>query len=177
MRIFIAVELPASWREVLASLDPHLPGLHWLPDQQLHLTLSFLGNVAPDLMEPLLGGLARVHVPPFFLPLEGMGAFKLHGRPFAVWVGTGRGHPHLFALHKRIQDAVLSAGIEPDLKPFLPHVTVGRTRELSSQALQPLLRKHAKTEHGIFHVERFVLFSSRPARARMLHSVEAAFEL
>lgn len=177
LRLFIGLELPQSCKKVLGALDPRLPGLRWISKEQLHLTMSFLGNVGPLGMEALLEALSHVKVPPFFLPLEGTGIFNAHGRPSTVWVGVGRGHPHLFALHKRIQDAVISAGIEPDLKAFLPHVTIGRARDLSKEALQPFLRKHAKTEHGLFQVSRFILFSSRPGLAMASHSLEAAYEL
>jgi RNA 2',3'-cyclic 3'-phosphodiesterase len=84
-------------------------------------------------------------VPAFFLPLCSIGVFNSRGRPSVVWVGIGKGHPHLFALHRRIQDAVLSAGLQADLKPFHPHVTVGRARDISGQVLQPFVRSHAET--------------------------------
>lgn len=159
MRLFIGLELPGPCRAALGQLDPKLKGLRWLPAEQMHLTLSFLGEVGAASLEPLCEQLAQVQVPPFFLPLEGAGVFN--GRSLTVWAGVGRGHPHLFALHKRIQDAVLKAGLEPDLRPFHPHVTVARSKELSPQALRPFLKRHAQTEHGLFHVNRFVLYSSQ----------------
>jgi len=58
--------------------------------------------------ERLRETLATVQVPPFFLPIAGVGAFGGE-RPSVVWAGVGKGHPHLFALHQRIQDAVLQA--------------------------------------------------------------------
>jgi 2'-5' RNA ligase len=55
---------------------------------------------------------------------------------------------------------VLRAGLEPDLRPFHPHITVGRARELSRPALQPFLKQHHDEEFGLFKVEGFTLFSS-----------------
>ena len=77
-----------------------------------------------------------------------------------AWAGVGKGHPHLFALHRRIQDAVLYAGLEANLKPFHPHVTIGRAKGISRQALQPFLRSHAETEFGLVKVNGFALYSS-----------------
>jgi 2'-5' RNA ligase len=159
-RLFIGLEIPPGCKVVLLALDPHLNGLHWLPAEQLHLTLSFLGAVEAPGEERLREALRSVRVPPFILPLRGTGSFNTRGRPSVVWVGVGTGHPHLFALHRRIQDAVIRAGLEPDLKPFHPHVTVGRAKGLTREMLQPFLRSHALDEFGLFRVTGFELYSS-----------------
>jgi 2'-5' RNA ligase len=116
--------------------------------------------------------LREVRVPPFFLPLCGVGVFNARGRPSVVWAGVGKGHPHLFALHQRIQDAVLHAGLEPDLKPFHPHITIGRTKGISRQALQPFMRRHAETNFGMFDVTGFELYSSVLTPEGAIHQVE-----
>jgi 2'-5' RNA ligase len=171
-RLFVALELPANCKAALRGLDPHLSGLRWLPADQLHLTLSFLGDVDEAAEARLREALLDVRVPPFFLPLQGVGTFQARDRPSVVWVGVGTGHPHLFALHRRIQDAVLHAGLEPDLKPFHPHVTVARAKDISAQALKPFLRKHSDAEFGLFKVTGFDLFSSELASEGATHRVE-----
>ncbi len=176
-RLFIGLELPEACRKTLADLDPELPGLRWLPSSQLHLTMSFLGQVNTAGESVLCGALSAVKVPPFLLPLCGLGVFNARGRPSVVWAGVGKGHPHLFALHHHIQDAVLHAGLEADLKPFHPHVTVARVRNLSSQALKPFLRRHAEAEFGLFQVTSFTLFSSDLLPEGAKHHAESSFPL
>jgi RNA 2',3'-cyclic 3'-phosphodiesterase len=171
-RLFVGIELPTECKTALRALDRRLPGLRWLPGSQLHLTLSFLGEIESAKQELLAECLREVRVPPFFLPLQGVGSFNVRGRPSVVWVGIGKGHPHLFALHKHIQDAVLRAGLEPDLKPFHPHVTVARTRGISRQALQPFLREHREAELGLFKVTEFTLFSSVLSSEGAAHTIE-----
>ena len=171
-RLFVGVELPASCKMTLLSLDPHLSGLRWLPEEQFHLTLSFLGNVDAPAEDQLRETLHVVRVPPFFLPLCGVGVFNIRGRPSVVWVGVGKGHPHLFTLHRRIQDSVLRAGLEPDLKPFHPHITIGRAKGISSQALQPFIRRHTEAEFGMFEVTSFALYSSVLSPAGAIHHLE-----
>jgi 2'-5' RNA ligase len=116
--------------------------------------------------------LREVRVPPFFLPLRGVGVFNSRGRPSVAWAGVGKGHPHLFALHRRIQDAVLCAGLEANLKPFHPHVTIGRAKGISQQTLQPFIRSHAETEFGLVRVTGFELYSSVLAAGGATHRVE-----
>ena len=171
-RLFVALGLPTSCKEALLALDPHLTGLRWLPEQQLHLTLSFLGDVGAFAEERLQQALREVRAASFLLPLRGVGVFNSRGRVSVVWVGVGKGHPHLFALHQHIQDAVLHAGLEADLKPFHPHVTVGRAKDCSLEALRPFLRSHADMEFGLFNVTGFELYSSVLAAEGATHHLE-----
>jgi RNA 2',3'-cyclic 3'-phosphodiesterase len=171
-RLFVGLDLPPSCKLKLVSLDPRLAGLRWLTEEQFHLTLSFLGDVEANAEVRLQKALREVRVPPFLLPLCGVGVFNVRGHPSVVWAGVGQGHPHLFALHRRIQDAVLRAGLEPDLKPFHPHVTVGRAKGLSRQALQPFIRRYAETDFGMFEVTGFELYSSVLAPGGAIHHVE-----
>jgi len=170
-RLFIGLELPLCSRQTLAGLDPKIKGLRWLPVEQIHLTMSFLGSVDSFAETRLKESLANVHVPPFFLPIQGVGLFG-GSRPTVVWAGVGKGHPHLFALHHHIQDAVLRAGLEPDLKPFHPHITIGRTTNVSRPALLPFLRRHAETEFDLWNVTGFALFSSLLSQDGAKHEVE-----
>jgi RNA 2',3'-cyclic 3'-phosphodiesterase len=170
-RLFIGLELPESTRIALHGIDPRIKGLRWLPAEQLHLTMSFLGEVDAAGEERLRETLVAVQVPPFFLPIAGVGTFG-GDRPSVVWAGVGKGHPHLFALHQHIQDAVLHAGLEPDLKPFHPHITLGRARAVSRAALKPFLRRYAETEFDLWKVTGFTLFSSRLAAEGSIYTVE-----
>jgi 2'-5' RNA ligase len=171
-RLFVSIELPRAITERFAELDPHLRGVRWLGPEQMHLTLSFLGNVSEDIAEQLKKNLAAIEWKPFFLPLTGFGAFPSKGRPNVIWVGVGSGHPHLFQLHKRVQEAALAAGLEPDLRSFHPHVTVARCRDVSSEAIRPFLKAHAGFDAGLIHVESCCLKSSELTPAGSVYSTE-----
>lgn len=170
-RLFIALELPESCRETLVALNPNVKGLRWLPPEQLHVTMSFIGHVNSIQEEPLREALADVRVPQFFLPIQGVGTFG-GARPTLVWAGLGKAHPHLFALHKHLQDAVLHAGLEPDLKPFHPHITLGRANGVSGATLLPFLRRNAEAEFGLWKVTGFAMFSSVLSSEGAIHTLE-----
>ena len=175
-RLFFALELPSSIREVLTQLDPQLPGVAWTREEKMHLTLSFLGKVESEDQEALEQAVESVRVPSFFLPVSGVGTFG-GARPTVVWAGVGKGHPHLFALHKHLQDAALKARLEPDLRSFHPHITLARPGKLGSGALRPFLREHAETDFGMFPVKEFVLFSSRPDHGGSIYTPELRQQL
>ncbi len=170
-RLFVALELPLPTRERLAGLDPEIRGVRWLDAEQMHLTMSFLGDVHAEAEGRLRSALAGVRVGSFLLPLTGVGVFGGEN-PTVVWAGVGQGHPHLYALHKRIQDEVLRAGLEPDLRPFHPHVTLGRAKNVSRHEVKAFLRKFDQTEFDLIHVTGFALFSSVLARDGSLYTVE-----
>ncbi|MBV9658656.1 MAG: RNA 2',3'-cyclic phosphodiesterase [Verrucomicrobia bacterium] len=178
-RLFVAIDMPWSSRSDLVKLDPGMRGLRWLRAEEMHLTLSFLGNVISAEARALLHErLASVRVPAFCLPLASLGSFAARGRPSVVWIGVGRGHPHLFALHKKIQDAVLSAGLQPDLRAFKPHVTLARCGPaLARGDLQRFLKMHAAFEAGMFAVSSYALYSSELTPDGAIHRREAEFAL
>lgn len=171
-RLFVSIELPESTRQQLAEMDPCLRGVRWLAPEQMHLTLSFLGNVSSETQETLMENLKAISWKSFFLPLVGLGAFPAKGWPKIIWIGVGTGHPHLFQLHKRVQEAVLAAGLEPDLRSFHPHVTLARCRDVSPQAIRPFLKAHADFDAGMIHVESFRLNSSLLTPAGSVYTTE-----
>ena len=171
-RLFISVDLPEAVGEFLEDLDPQVSGVRWLDSEQMHLTLSFLGEVAADPQEELQQALAVIRFGAFFLPVAGMGVFPRKGNPRVVWAGVGAGHPHLFQLHKRVQEAALAAGLEPDLRPWHPHITVARCRDVPGETIRPFLKKNEGLDAGMIRVEEFHLYSSRLAPAGSIHTRE-----
>ena len=171
-RLFVSLELPESVRQHLAEINPHLRGVRWLAPEQMHLTLSFLGNVSAEIQEALSENLGAISWKSFFLPLIGFGAFPGKRRPNVIWIGVGRGHPHLFQLHKRVQEAAFAAGLEPDLRAFHPHVTIARCHDVSAEAIRPFLKTHAAFNAGMIHVESFCLNSSELTPAGSVYTKE-----
>ena len=171
-RLFVSLELPPAVAQLLLGLDPKMRGVRWLESGQMHLTLSFLGNVSNEAEEALKRNLSAFAWKAFFLPIIGLGKFPGKGPPNVLWVGVGTGHPHLFQLHKRVQEAALGAGLEPDLRSFHPHITLARCREVSEESVRPFLRSHASFDAGIIHVESFCLNSSELTPAGSVYTRE-----
>ena len=171
-RLFVSLELSTAVAEPLVRVDPHLPGIRWIPAEQIHLTLAFAGSVAADAEENLQAQLLAIQFARFFLPLGGIATFPSKGRPRIIWLGVGRGHPHLFQLHKRVSDALLAAGIEPDLRPWHPHFTLARCHDVAAQAIRPFLRANADLDAGLIPFDSFQLKSSRLTPAGSIYTTE-----
>lgn len=160
-RLFVAIDLPAAVTDLLVSLDPDLPGVRWMRADQIHLTLSFLGNVSSIAEKTLAENLNAIRFTTFFMPVIGIGTFPPKGKPNVIWAGVGDGHPQLFHVYKRVQEAALAAGLEPDLRRWTPH-TFARCRDVSAEMIRPFLKENAEFDAGMTRVESFSLYSSIP---------------
>ncbi|MDQ6809550.1 MAG: RNA 2',3'-cyclic phosphodiesterase [Verrucomicrobiota bacterium] len=156
----------------LSRFDPHLRGVRWMSAEQIHLTLGFFGNVSAEVEQVLVARLREIEFKAFFLPLVGFGTFLAKGWPNLIWVGVGAGHPHLFQVHKRVQEAALAAGLEPDLRSFHPHFTVARCRDVPAESIRQFLQTNADLDAGMIRVEAFELNSSRPEPGGSIYTTE-----
>ena len=171
-RLFVAIDVPESMRKTLGDLDPQIRGVRWMGDEQIHLTLGFFGDVGEDVEAKLRERLGAVAFRAFFIPIVGLGTFPPKGPPKIIWIGVSRGHPHLFQVHKRVQEAALNAGIEPGLRPFHPHITLARCRGVSPGAVRRFLQSNADLDLGLLRVEAFHLYSSKLTPAGPIHTRE-----
>jgi 2'-5' RNA ligase len=176
-RLFVAIPLPDSVRLDLSRLEEPLRGISWVGAQQIHLTLRFLGDVPRGRIEGIEERLAAVRVESFILPVEGVGAFPPMGPPQVIWAGVGSGHPHLFQLRQRVDDAVLAAGVDMDVRHFQPHVTLARCGRDGSPAATSWLRRHGGFSAAPFRAREFDLCSSRLTPRGAEHALLRRFVL
>jgi 2'-5' RNA ligase len=171
-RLFVAIDLPEPMRQLLENLDPQIRGVRWIDVAQMHLTLGFYGDVPENIGLAFRERLSMIEFGAFFLPVTGVGTFSAEGAPKIIWIGVGKAHPHLFQIHKRVQDAALAAGLEPELRPWHPHITIARCRDVSRQSLRKFLHANAGLDAGMIHVKNFHLYSSRLTPAGPIHTRE-----
>lgn len=163
-RLFVAIDIPEGVAQLLVRLNPQLANVSWLSEDKIHLTVSFLGQVDPSRDAIFIEKLLAIRFVAFFLPVAGLGTFPPKGRPRVVWVGVGSGHPQLFHLHKKVQEAALAAGLEPDLRAWHPHITVARCRDVSAEQVRPFLKANSNFDAGLIRVESFSLYSTAAGR-------------
>ena len=171
-RLFVAIDLQESTRQLLASLDPQIRGVRWIDPAQMHLTLAFFGDVADDIELALRKKLGVIEFGAFFLPVVGVGTFSAKGAPKIIWIGVGKAHPHLFQIYKRVQETAFAAGLEPELRPWHPHITIARCRDVAPQSLRRFLKANADLDAGMIRVEAFHLYSSKLTPNGPIHTRE-----
>jgi 2'-5' RNA ligase len=173
-RLFVAIDLPDSIRQALAKLDPHIRGARWIEPDQMHLTLGFFDDVPEEIDFALREKLSAIEFGAFVLPVTGIGLFSARGAPKIIWIGVGQAHPHLFQIHKRVHEAALAAGLEPELRPWHPHITLARCRGVSAHSLRKFLQSNKDFDAGMIRVEAFHLYSSKLTPAGPIHTREVS---
>src|SRR6266571_8236203 len=168
-RLFIAISLPDSTRDALVDLNPHMRGVRWSERDQIHLTLGFFGHVPEDVDPALREKLSAIQFSAFFLPITGVGTFPPKGAPKIIWIGVGKAHPHLFQIHKRVQEAALAVGIDLELRAWHPHITIARCRGVAPDSLRKFLQSNVDLDAGMIRVEAFDLYSSKLTPAGPIH--------
>jgi 2'-5' RNA ligase len=128
LRLFFALWPDAAARDAIAVLardvrrrcDGRVPR-----PENVHLTLAFLGDVAPDRVDALavVGAAAAGAVPPFVLTLDRLGGFRDAG---IAWLGTDRAPAPLAELARRLAEGLAADGFRVERRPFAAHVTLAR---------------------------------------------------
>jgi 2'-5' RNA ligase len=141
LRAFIAVEIPPEIHKAIesktaplrAALDTSL--VRWVPTDNIHLTLKFLGDVSPTNVE-MLSQMLSVEVsqhPTFALKFGGLGTFPNPRRPRVIWIGIQAPAGHE-ALQRGIETATATLGYPSEERPFSPHLTIGRVKQNAGSA-------------------------------------------
>jgi 2'-5' RNA ligase len=96
--------------------------------QNIHLTLRFLGNIFPPMLNAVYEEMKQVSFPPFEITLRGLGAFPHLNRPRVVWAGIKKGADELVKIFEQLELRLRKLGFKPDKKGFSPHLTIARVR-------------------------------------------------
>ena len=167
LRLFVALTPPPIVRAELAALARPLAGVRWTPQENLHLTLRFIGATPPEIAERYRTVLERVQVEPFILPVGNVGVFPTRGSAKVLWAGVGQGHTRLYQLRKQVDEALLAVEPGLDVGHFHPHFTLGRLAESTeAKSLAQFVAQHAEFEAPPFRVSELHLLESEPTTGR-----------
>jgi 2'-5' RNA ligase len=176
MRLFVALDLPQPLRRCLALLTGGLPGARWVPPENHHLTLRFIGETPAWQAEEIDHALGALRAPGFALTLAGVGLFAKGGRGTALWAGVERTQA-LDHLHSKVENALQRIGLEPERRRFSPHVTLARVDAVPEPRLAAYLQAHGLFRAEPISVGHFTLFSSRLGKERAVYEAEAEYDL
>ncbi len=177
MRLFVALDLPWSLREQLSGLALGLSGARWVPPENYHITLRFIGEVPRHTAEEIDLALAGLRGRGFDLALSGVGTHEKGGRVTALWAGVER-NAALDHLRGKVETALQRTGLEPERRRFLPHVTLARLGEVSAEPkLAHWVQSHNLFRSGPMKVAHFTLFSSQLGRDASVYTPEVEYRL
>ncbi|MFN0199551.1 MAG: RNA 2',3'-cyclic phosphodiesterase [Planctomycetaceae bacterium] len=159
--IGIAIRVSPSLRKLLRDFELLGNGIKIVSEQNLHVTLKFLGDVSEEQIAKVDRLLAEI-VPRYRshrISLARVGAFPHVQRPSVVWIGMQPAEL-LIALAEEIERESRLIGFEPEQRAFSPHLTIGRVKFRPPQKLFDLMRKHEQTVFGDVEIDEVRLYSS-----------------
>lgn len=157
-RLFVALRPPADIRAELTAIMSDVHGARWQDDDQLHLTILFIGDVDRHQANDIADALRQIRFSPISISLAGLGQFERRGRIDSLWIGAGPRQP-LLHLHHKIDRACMSAGLAAEDRAYLPHVTLARFGR-DAGSVETFLSRHAGFQSPPFDLDYFALFES-----------------
>ncbi len=169
MRLFAAVDLDDRSRDAIAAEQSRLRQLftdgsppRWTAPAHMHLTLVFLGEVAPPLAEALRDDFAApVPQPPFELEFVNAGVFPPAGAPRALWIGVRDPAGGLQALQPALAARAAARGVPLEPRPFTPHLTIARWKRSRPSDRSRVLRHASPRVLARLRVDHATLYHSR----------------
>lgn len=187
IRAFIAVELDKRVKRELALFQDHLKtseaDVKWSNPDHTHLTLKFLGDIQPEILDDIEEAMARTaaRFQAFHMDIGALGAFPRIDDPRIIWAGITKRANFLAEIAHQLDEELKTFGIERTGQGFMPHITLGRSRtETTSKPLAELL-KNTHVPSGLSQkVQRIALFRSeifpKGTVHHLLYSVELSGE-
>jgi 2'-5' RNA ligase len=174
-RLFVAIRPPEPVRERLLDVMEGLEGARWQDDEQLHLTLRFVGEVERPVANELADALGQIAAPRFSLEIAGVGHFERKGRPHALWAGL-RPSEGLNLLRQRVERACVGVGLERETRRFSPHITLARLGA-GTGPVGAWLAANGSLRIPAWEVEAFSLVESHLAHTGAIHEEVVRYPL
>lgn len=177
IRTFIAIQMPADIRRKLAGIGEELKksgaDAKWVPEENFHITLKFLGNVTAERVTAVSEVVRSIaeRTEAFDLVLSGVGAFPRLSRPSVVWVGISDGSDRIASLAEKIDFELGRLGFECENRPFSGHVTVARVRTPKNlERLKGMIENLQGQHVGAFGVESVAIMKSELRRTGPIYT-------
>ena len=159
IRSFLAFDIESdSVRKKLTSVQTLLlqtvADLKLVETQNIHVTVRFLGNITPTMVERIHQEMKTVQFIPFDIQIKGLGAFPDMRYPRVVWAGIAKGAPELRSVFSQLEPKLQQLGFAPDSRGFNAHLTIARVRSGRNNAqLAKFLNENAEHEFGLIRAE------------------------
>lgn len=175
-RLFTGLEIPSDIALALSLKRGGMPGSRWVDPENYHITLSFIGDVETRTAGEIVHYLGDVRAGgPVSICLEHLDAFG-GDRPRTIFARVQH-NEQLNQLKGALDTALWRAGVKPENRKYVPHVTLARLRGASSLMVADYLQNNAPVTPLRFTTRRFILFSSKPSMGGGPYGFEQIYDL
>ena len=122
--------------------------------QNIHLTIKFLGDIYPSMIDAIYQKMKQISFSPFNIELAGLGAFPKLSYPRIIWVGIKKGKNELIDIFNQLELNLSELGFKPELKGFNPHLTIARVRSSRNKShLIQVIKEFEAHEFGVENIQ------------------------
>jgi RNA 2',3'-cyclic 3'-phosphodiesterase len=122
--------------------------------QNIHLTIRFLGNISPPMVDKVHDAMKNVKFTPFIIQIKGLGVFPSPNYPRVVWAAMIDGVDQLKSIFNQLEPQIRALGFEADAHGFSPHLTIARVKSpKNKQNLVEFVTRKADYELGTIKAE------------------------
>jgi 2'-5' RNA ligase len=182
-RTFIAIKIPISnkTQELLNRLkiDFEDEKIKWIEDNNIHITLFFLGNTEEGKINEISAELTKIfkRVKSFDILCKGLGVFRSVFNPKALWVGIEKSKA-LDQMYLAIQKAMSSHGFVLENKEFKPHITIGRAKFIKDKdRLRRLINNFKDIEIQKLKISEVYFYESKLTPQGPIYEILAKIQL
>ena len=174
-RLFVAIRPPEPIRDLLIDAMDDSADFRWQDEEQLHLTLRFIGEAERPVANDIADALRGIRSPAFELRIAGVGRFEQRSGG-ALWAGVEPKAP-LSALAAKVERVCQEVGLEPERRAFHPHITLARWKGRRTREVQDFLHRRCDLASEPFQVAEFTLYESRLSRHGAHYEAVASYAL
>jgi len=187
VRLFVALEIPAAVRDNLAALIRELSKLsspatgkppRWVRPENLHVTIKFIGETAPETLDAIRSALVQVRAnKPVDIECRGLGFFPDERHPQVLWAGL-HASANLPQLAEQADRALETVGVASEKRTFTPHLTLARFNPPRlPETLGDAITQAAARDFGSFQVREFHLIESKTKPSGAQYTTRHSFAL
>lgn len=167
IRAFIAVEIDPQTKQkisdLISSLKKSEADVKWINEEQMHLTLKFLGNIEQNKVQEISNALKSIadNFKPFSISLSNIGGFPNLNHPRVIWLGIDKGADTVKTLAEKIESGLEKLGFRKESREFKAHLTLGRIRSSKNMPnLTKLLKETTFSSENDVNITELILFQS-----------------
>jgi RNA 2',3'-cyclic 3'-phosphodiesterase len=176
IRLFTTLALPEDLMNRIAIMQGGVPGARWIPRDNLHVTLTFIGEVTEGSAEDIHAALSDIRSPAFDVQVKGTGSFTTGDNETTLWLGVEPSEP-LLRLKAKIDTALERAGVSFSRRNYVPRITIANLHNVDTAKLAGFMQAHNLFSPAPFPVSHFMLYESRLTPKGAVYDALQAYRL
>lgn len=176
IRLFVAIPIDTEIRRKLSSLGQMIHGASAVSEDQIHLTLRFIGEVESTLFHDIRERMHELNSCPLQISVKGTGHFPPRGNPRVIWAGIEPAGD-VIILRNRVNTILSKCGIAYEHRKFHAHITLARLKNSSPKRVADFLAGNALLQSPVFTVNQVHLYSSKLTANGAIHRIEGSYPL